>query len=268
MNNANVININAQEGVRFVLFPDNQPHVIVDPELAGNRVSVRCRLRSSLDVMHLLQVANALDNLHCKKGFLYIPYLLGARSDRVIEPGSSVDLKVVADMINYCNFEAVHLLDVHSSIALQLINRSVNHDAKFLLDAVAPFRKDTVIICPDAGAVNRALEAMNYCPEITDIVYCIKHRDKNGQVRLRVIDPEICRDRNCVVVDDICDGGATFTRIAEQVDSTHLTLVVTHGIFSKGVEKLESYYDMIYLSDSYQTISRNKVTTIRTPDIC
>ena len=45
-----------------------------------------------------------------------------------------------------------------------------------------------------------------------------------------------------LIIDDICDGGATFTNIAklikEQHEKAHVTLFVTHGIFSKTKQHL------------------------------
>jgi ribose-phosphate pyrophosphokinase len=54
-----------------------------------------------------------------------------------------------------------------------------------------------------------------------------------------------------VIIDDICDGGATFLSIAEKINAKHLTLIVTHGIFSKGFSALEKRFNEIIVSDSY-----------------
>jgi ribose-phosphate pyrophosphokinase len=64
-----------------------------------------------------------------------------------------------------------------------------------------------------------------------------------------------------VIVDDICDGGRTFTEIAKairtQVPNARIYLVVTHGIFSAGFEELEKYFERIYTTNSYKdTIER------------
>lgn len=57
-----------------------------------------------------------------------------------------------------------------------------------------------------------------------------------------------------MIIDDICDGGATFLAIAGQVKPAHLTLIVTHGIFSKGLDALAEKFDSIITSDSYGKI--------------
>jgi hypothetical protein len=37
--------------------------------------------------------------------------------------GDSFDLEVIANLINSCNFDDVLLLDIHSDVALKLINK-------------------------------------------------------------------------------------------------------------------------------------------------
>ena len=89
------INLDKQQGARFILFPDNQPHVIISEVNSGDEVEVVCSLTDSIQVMHLLQTSNALDHLAAKKKILVIPYLMAARFDRIMQQGDSVDLKVV-----------------------------------------------------------------------------------------------------------------------------------------------------------------------------
>ena len=95
--------------VSLTLYNDNQPHVNVKSILGNEDIRVICRIRSSLELMQLLCLSNALDGRFVKKKELVILYLLGARSDREMISGDSVDLQVVADMINYCNFEKVKI---------------------------------------------------------------------------------------------------------------------------------------------------------------
>jgi ribose-phosphate pyrophosphokinase len=54
----------------------------------------------------------------------------------------------------------------------------------------------------------------------------------------------------CLVLDDLCDGGMTFLKLAESISCDELHLHVTHGLFSKGVEELLKWYDKIYTTNS------------------
>ncbi len=243
------INLNTEEGIKITIFPDSQPHVNIQDILEGEEVKVICSITSSDKLIELIQTANALDNLFAKKRVLVIPYLLGARYDRLMLAGDSIDLKVVAELINSCAFEKVYLYDVHSDVALLLIKNAIGITNKNLVEQYD--KTDAVLICPDAGASKKVGKYFAWNTNIKSIVYCSKNRDlASGKLTLEVLEPAECENKNCVIVDDICDGGGTFLAIAEKIKPAHLTLIVTHGIFSKGFVELEKYFQEILVSDS------------------
>ena len=245
-----IINLNSQTGIQFVMFPDNQPHVNIQNIDEGEEVKVICSLTDSVKVMQLLQTANALNNLFAKKKILVIPYLMAARFDRLMQHGDSIDLKVIADLINSCGFEKVYLFDVHSEVASMLIKNSVSISNKQMVEQYQ--QTDAILICPDAGAAKKIGKYFDWNKNLKEIVYCNKNRNlATGQLTLEVLEPEECTDRNCVIIDDLCDGGATFLAIANQIKAKHLSLIVTHGIFSKGFGALEEKFNEIIVSDSY-----------------
>ncbi|MEP7231147.1 MAG: ribose-phosphate pyrophosphokinase-like domain-containing protein [Ginsengibacter sp.] len=244
------INLNTGKGIQIILFPDNQPHVNIQDIKDAEEVKVICSITSSVKMIQLLQTANALDNLFAKKKILAIPYLMGARFDRLMQHGDSIDLKVVANLINTCGFEKVYLFDVHSDVATMLIDHTVSITNKQMVEEYT--KPNAVLICPDAGAAKKMGKYFDWNKNLKDLVYCSKNRDvSTGNLTLEVLEPEECTDRNCVIIDDICDGGATFLAIAEKIKPAHLTLIVTHGIFSKGFALLEKKFNEIIVSDSY-----------------
>jgi ribose-phosphate pyrophosphokinase len=217
---------------------------------AGEEIKLVCSITSSLKLLQLLETANALTHIGARKKVLVIPYLMAARYDRLIQPGDSFDLEVVAALVNSCGFEKVIVFDVHSEVATRLIQHAEPMDNRLLV--MQYHHPDAVLICPDAGAAKKVKNYSAWNSNLVDIVYCNKKRDlSTGRITLEVTEPEKCKGRNCVIIDDICDGGATFLAIAEQVQPAHLTLIVTHGIFSKGFALLEQRFDEIIVSDSY-----------------
>jgi ribose-phosphate pyrophosphokinase len=253
-----VININKHERINFLLYPDGQPHVNIYDIEEGDDVKVVCSILSSLTLLNLIQCSNALDNLFAKKRVLVIPYLMGARFDRLMQKGDSIDLKVVSDLINYCGFEKVYLFDVHSDTATMLIKNSVNIDNKTLVSEYN--KEESILICPDAGAVKKVGKYFDWNKNIVDVVYCNKVRDlSNGSLTLNVLSPERCEGKNCVIIDDLCDGGGTFLGIASQINPKSLTLIVTHGVFSKGTKVFENIFDEIIVSDSFCSSYESKI---------
>lgn len=256
------INLNTGEGVIITIFPDGQPHINISNITEGDEVKVICSITDTSKLLQLLEAANALDNLFAKKRVLVIPYLMAARYDRLMQTGDSIDLKVVADLVNSCGFEKVYLYDVHSDVALLLIKNAIGITNENLVRTYD--MPDAVLICPDAGASKKVGNYFGWNTNIKDIVYCSKNRDlATGKLTLEILEPQECTNRNCVIIDDICDGGGTFLAIAEKIQPAHLTLIVTHGIFSKGFETLHNYFQQIVVSDSlYKTYDSPIVKTL------
>ena len=209
------IHLNTQQNVELLLYPDNQPHVRIKNILCGDDVRVVATIRSSLELFQLLAINNALDNIRVRKQYLCIPYLMGARSDRVMLSGDSVDLKIVCDLINDLNFENVFLYDIHSDAALHWIKNVINYSNENLVTEYKD--EDSVLICPDVGASKKIDKYLKWNTNIKEVVYCIKSRDlTNGKISLKVLETERCENRNCVICDDIADGAMTFNLIAQQ----------------------------------------------------
>jgi ribose-phosphate pyrophosphokinase len=244
-----LINLNTGEGIKITVFPDSQPHVNIPDITDEDDVKVICSLIDTSKLLQLLETANAIDNLFAKKKILVIPYLMAARYDRLMQHGDSIDLKVVADIINMCGFEKVYLYDIHSDVALLLIKNAIGITNKNLVEQYN--MPNAVLICPDAGAAKKISKYFDWNSNLKEIVYCNKSRDlATGKLTLNVLEPEKCIGKNCIIIDDICDGGGTFLAIAEKIQPAHLTLIVTHGIFSKSFQTLEKYFQQIIVSDS------------------
>jgi ribose-phosphate pyrophosphokinase len=250
-----VYNVNdpGDQKIRYTKFPDSQPHINIDSPNEGEDVIVICSITSSDKLLWLLELTNAIDNANGNKYELRIPYLMGARFDRIMNEGDSFDLKIIANIINSLNYSKVALYDIHSDVASALINKAFNITNRSLVINRMAIKPDSVLICPDAGAVKKVEKYLNLNDNIVDVVYCNKLRDlSNGKITLKVLEPEKCKDRNCVIIDDICDGGGTFLAIADQIEPSDLRLIVTHGIFSNGFVKLSEKFDHIITSNSYR----------------
>ena len=69
-------------------------------------------------------------------------------------------------------------------------------------------------------------------------------------------DPTLWNKENFIISDDICDGGGTFFALAEFIKNkntnANIFLILSHGIFSQGIEKLNSQFNRIYVvNDEY-----------------
>lgn len=252
------------KGYKAITFPDGQPHVVLDDPNV-KEVQLIHPIRNPYDLYKLLALSNALTKASARKKELVIPYLMGARSDREMVPGDSIDLQVVAECINSCNFESVLLYDVHSPVALQLIKNSINIIPTELYNLYK--QPNAVLVCPDKGATKRVNVIREHIPSITDVIYCDKERElSSGKLKLTVKTPGVVRNRPYIIVDDLCDGGGTFNLIAEQLrpyNPDYATLMVTHGIFSQGFDKLKENFNTIYTTNSYNEQIHRVVETLQ-----
>ena len=188
---------------------------------------------------------------------LVLPYLPYARED-VRHPRTSLSLKVLADLINSQNFYRVITWDVHSPLAAVYINNLVEipiydiiHNHHVLPYDFSNDKPKTCLVIPDQGAYKR----LNKVVELfDDKIVCIKNRNpENGHIQFDYIVGDV-HNKDCVIVDDICDGGMTFKLIAKELKKRgahRITLYVTHGIFSKGLDTIyESGVDRIVTTNT------------------
>lgn len=70
-----------------------------------------------------------------------------------------------------------------------------------------------------------------------------------------------------LIIDDLCDGGATFIAEAKYLKSlfphNKLKLFVYHGLFTKGLDELLEYFEEIICTNSYQDIDHPRVRQIK-----
>ena len=198
---------------------------------------------------------------------LVIPYVPGARQDRILPVGSTPEndmLKTahsVAREINARKAARVWILDPHSSVIDALIERSEKWMPADFADQLP--HEYCAVISPDAGAEKRAGEMAEVLK--VPLVRAWKKRDPaTGKLSGFGVEnySDIVNEASTgigfprvLVVDDICDGGGTFIGLSQmlaqrQIAQHYLDLWVSHGLFTKGLAELTQHYDNIYTTDS------------------
>ncbi len=258
-------------------FPDGQQSIKLDFINTEDEVKISSRLNDFKDLEVILCATAALRNLEVKTIHLYIPYFLGARSDRQFEDGSINYLKdVICPIINSQNYETVTIVDAHSDVLEACIHNYRKIDniklVKFALtdiDNTNSAREKLILVSPDAGALKKMYHVSEHFG-IENMVIANKHRDiKTGKITHTEV-PGLTQEpgsKNFVIIDDICDGGRTFLEIAktirkEREDSVFndkIYLVVTHGIFSAGFNELKNWIDGIYCTNSVKDVDNELV---------
>ena len=255
------------EGIPYqkFIFPSGCEIHIKLPDLKAVSVLITTRIQSSDDVMLLLMATDALRRMNVKYIEVYIPYLPYARQDRIMVYGEPFSLKVISDMINSQNYEKVIIYDVHSDVSTALINNVESKSNHEFVKQILREKENYLIVSPDAGAFKKIFNLCRAIEYKDEIVLCNKYRDvSTGNIKR--IDCEIYnfKNKDLFIVDDICDGGATFNMIADEFRKRgtcgKINLIVSHGIFSKGLDVFPNI-DNIYTTNSFCDLSPHEKLT-------
>jgi len=249
--------------VEMFTFPGGEQHVTIKSGAFDNFVVVKARITSSDDIIRLALLAELMDAKRVKVRHLEMLYIPYARQDRRCSSGDSFSLKVFTNMLNAMTWDSVTVLDPHSHVATALIDnviiRSVADLAAsnaYLLDLV----EQTIPVAPDIGASKKVWEIAKIGGCTHELIQAKKIRDpRTGQITDTTLefptDAALAGGEEVTIWDDICDGGRTFIEIAKALKAKNrsmvISLFVTHGIFSKGLQPLfDSGISHIYTTDS------------------
>lgn len=251
------------------LFSGGEVHIKLQG--SADDVLISTRLNDSNDIMKLLLSVDALRRSGTKNISVFIPYLPYARQDRVMVAGEPLSIKVMCNLINSCGFEKVYVYDVHSEVSLALLENCELISNYSLVKEVLKDRTDYLLVSPDAGALKKIYklaEALNYTD---DIVLCNKVRDvSNGRIKQITVDQDDLQGKDCFIIDDICDGGATFVGVAKELKKRNagkVSLIVSHGIMSHGETELVDWIDHIYTTDSIKDTQSALISRISLSDL-
>ena len=240
------LTINGKELEKSFVFSGGEVQIRLPAFELSRNIVVRTRLTSSDKLMELMLVADALnrDYLTYDKtlDLSYMPY---ARQDRQCYKGESFALPLAVKMINMMGFDEVLIDDIHSDVSQKHYPiKNSNHITQVeLLDGNSHILKDIdVLISPDKGARQKTRYVGDYFN--LPVVYSDKVRNTDtGYIKeITINNPDILKDKNVLIIDDICDGGMTFILLAEKLKECgvkSISLYVTHGIFSKGLKPLK-----------------------------
>ena len=246
------------------LFSGGEVHIKLQG--SADDVLISTRLNDSNDVMKLLLAVDALRRSGTKHISVFIPYLPYARQDRVMVSGEPLSIKVMCNLINSCAFDKVYVYDVHSEVSLALLDNYELISNYSLVKEVLKDRTDYLLVSPDAGALKKIYKLAEALTYTSDIVLCNKVRDvSNGRIKQITVDQDDLQGKDCFIIDDICDGGATFVGVAKELKSRNagkVSLIVSHGIMSHGEAELVDWIDHIYTTDSIKDTQSDLISRI------
>ncbi len=229
--------------------------------------TIKTILNSSDKIMELMLVTNALNHYHPevpKK--LIIHYLPYARQDRICNYGEGNNSLWFNYLLSDEYFQSVEVADVHNESTLYSLEYSSTKLTHITMADIFTRNHEILngidlLISPDKGAKDKVSGIAHTW--FIDFLCANKDRDtetgkinsigfadtSNDELAIKIF------NKNIMICDDIGDGCGTFVELVKQVlkfNPKSITLYVTHGIFSKGLEILyRNGIDKIITTDSF-----------------
>jgi ribose-phosphate pyrophosphokinase len=244
--------------VKPTIFPDGTSQIwkLPDGLFDEERINIDWNFESERELIDLYSI-NAL----IPKGkvtSLHIPYMPYARQDKEIGNKNTFNLYVFAGLLNMLCFDSITAMDVHNpELTKHLIKNFRNYSVTSIHNNLIDCIKPNYLVFPDKGASDRYsyLNGMR----IPILVFDKYRHQGSGTITEHKIVSGMTGDRlpygsKFLVIDDLCDGGATFISIAKVLKKIcldpDLYLYVTHGGFSKGREVLTDVGYKLFTTDS------------------
>lgn len=264
----------SQDGVTVITYPAGEIQVSLSKQklryISNTKAfDVRCLGEHSHNVMALMQAAEIIKhNLSGAQITLRLPYMPFSRQDRRVSHGTASSLKIFGKAINQMGFWNVETFDPHSDVCEAVVDNLIiksNADlVQYALDNHA--ENEIVFLSPDAGAEKKIYSLLRIL-DLAGISYRVETASKirnvlTGDIELTKV-PDGLEGQTIFIVDDICDGGRTFIEISKALPAdTKKHLVVTHGIFSKGLEVVLDHFDSVTTTDSFPQVENPKLNVI------
>lgn len=234
-----MIKTHTGEIIKPTIFPDGTSQVwkIGEDNFRQPFAVITWTFENEAELIHVAQL-KLLFEVHQKPVHLHIPYLPYARQDKKISNETTFALYAFVRIINSLYFESVMVFDPHPdlyNLGFPFERLSISRPDIEISHAIKSCTPDMVCF-PDEGAKRRYAGFIH-------LPYAIGEKERNpltGKIMRYELTGNV-RDRKILIIDDICDGGATFILLAKALmlkGAREWNLYCSHGLFTKGTQIL------------------------------
>ena len=198
------------------MFPDHTLAIKMNPDMMfDNRGSIMIQwlYEGDAELFTLICVKRHIDRHFSNQSVaLDMPYIPHARMDRVKNSDDVFTLKYFCEVINSLNFTTVWVRDAHSNVSLALLENVHDVGVRGYISVASAMAKADALFFPDEGAMKRYSDKSE-----KPYAFGMKKRDwETGKILgLDIINAENIKDKNVLIVDDICSRGGTFYHSAK-----------------------------------------------------
>lgn len=228
-------------------FPDGQIQFWISKDHSKLDLDIAIKTSEHLDLLLQMEVVMRFQSVQ-------VNYMYGARSDKL---GTETTLvcpvaELTATVLETCLTKNLQIVMPHCNIpgltdCPEKVIIPINH----YLESRISQKMYGAILFPDESAEERY---RGYIMSAGTPTYtCTKERDQTTGEITRYVVPTIPTKGPILVIDDLCDGGATFLKIADQLPENPLELSIVHGVFSgEAIPRLSEKYKNIWVTNSFR----------------
>lgn len=272
--NYKVINLldslyNGPNKVKYDLinFPDGQTSIEIKEVIDQKKeYYLITRLSTPKDFFLLGSIADIFERYE-KELNIVITYLSTARSDRLFTTNRPVDLKVVVKILEGMlkSYHKIVFIDIHNFDAvLKYSNRSnspiyrncsLYYHNEILQEVRSP---NVTLIFPDKGALRNPLSSHSNIKKI--VMEKVRLVMTGEIVSLKIADgydQNLDPNSEYIIIDDLCDGGSTFVRIANFLKDNNIDpkekckLIVPHMVQYNGIKRMSDTFKEVITTNSF-----------------
>lgn len=248
-------------------FNDGEISVKINESVRGKNVYVIQPTSSSPkasvndNIMELLLTVRALKRASAGSVIAVIPYYGYARQDRKTTSRVPISASDMAIFLEAAGVDRVVAVDLHAG-QIQGFFHKAPVDNLYASASMVPYfvskkLDNLVVVSPDAGGVERAKffrEQLAKQGVDSELAIFIKQREKAGKID-RVDLVGSVKDKNVIIVDDMCDTGGTLCATAEELKklgAKNIYASITHPVFSgSALEKIgKSVFTEVVVTDT------------------
>ena len=225
-----MIKVNNVE-VKVESFPDGTPLFRLDDKIKNNeQITVTWLFDSMIELFTLQCIVDFYKGCSL---VLEMPYIPNARMDRIKNPDEVFTLKSFAKVLNSMNFKKIIVDNAHSDVSLALIDNIQDNGLETIKNFLTSHSGFETIMFPDSGACKR-YSTLDIVRDNYDIVVGEKTRDwRSGKILGLEIkgNSEAIKDKNILIIDDICSKGGTFKYSAielKKLGAKNIFLYISH----------------------------------------
>src|SRR6185369_4977207 len=186
-------------------------------------------------LMELLIMMDAFVRASAERVTAVIPYFGYARSDKKDRPRVPIAAKLAANLVVKAGAQRILTIDLHAAQIQGFFDVPVDH--LYAAPIVVDYFKENpienlIVVAPDTGGAERARA---YAKRLdAGLALCDKRRERANVADVMNIVGDV-RDKNCLIVDDMCDTGGTICKVAEalyKAGANEILACFTHAVLS------------------------------------